>query len=201
MVSVLAVIGAVMGWLLGLAMAVHWGIADAPEVPGISPLARWMQAAVPVEEAGRLYFASMLLILPVVWQVTGAVSTRARRVVVGAVSVAAVAFALEYNGAEGYGWLFDLLALFIALAGTLVTGVLGLRRHAIPASVAWALIAAVPMTPLAALLVLGYMAPAAAMGLLIAWAVASVAWVRSSRVFAMDHESVRAGDEAISGVG
>jgi hypothetical protein len=174
MAAILAVTAMIAGWLLGLAMAADWGIGDSPRVPGVYFVAQWMAATSPVEYAGRFYFLTILLLLPTVWTVCGAVSRRLRWMTAGAFGVASAAIALEYNTPERYGWVVDLVALLIALIATVAVGIVGLRRAAVPRSVAWSLVAALPLTPLGALLVLGYMPPGLAMGLLIAWAGAAI---------------------------
>jgi hypothetical protein len=119
-----------------------------------------MEGGDPVWAWGGLFFLSLALVLPFAWEVTGrARSSAAKRCARGGLLVATAAIALEYS-TPGYGWMFDLVALLVALGGTVACGVSGLRRRTLPPRIAWPLIAAVPLTPIAGFLTFWYLPPA-----------------------------------------
>jgi hypothetical protein len=119
------------------------------------------------------FFLSLLAVLPFAWLVTDRVGSRvARWCTRGGLLLAAAAIGLEYS-TPGYGWLFDLVALLVALGGTVAVGISALRQGALPHRVAWSLIAALPLTPAAGFLVFWYLPPGLTMGLLIGWAAAA----------------------------
>lgn len=80
--------------------------------------------------------------------------------------------ALEYS-TPGYGWMFDLVALLFAIGGTTACGVSGLRRGGLSRRMSWALLSALPLTPVADFLTFWYLPPVLAMGLLLSCAIAS----------------------------
>jgi hypothetical protein len=170
--------------VLGAAMAVQWAVGGREDFsegpPGAATVGPWMVEHLPLMDGGDpvwawggLFFLSLVLVLPFVWEVSGRVGSRAARWCArGGLVVATGCIALEYS-TPGYGWLFDLAALLVALGGTLACGVSGLRRRTLPPRVAWPLIAALPLTPVAAFLVFWYMPPGLTLGLLIAYALAA----------------------------
>ena len=65
------------------------------------------------------------------------------------------------------------MALLTALVGTVWCGLQGLRCGVLPRRVAWALVAALPLTPPAGFLTFWYLPPGLTMGILLAWAAAA----------------------------
>jgi hypothetical protein len=182
----LAMASPVVGTVLGAAMAVQWALGGDEDFsqgpPGAVTIGRWMASNLPLmDDRGEPiwawrgpFFLSVALILPVVWEVTGRVpSSAARSCTRGALLVATAAITLEYS-TPGYGWLFDLAALLVAIAGTAGCGVSALRRRRLPSGISWSLIAVLPLTPLAGFLTFWYMPPGLTMGLLLSWALAAV---------------------------
>lgn len=166
--------------VLGIAMSVQWELGgpatfDAPVYRTVGP---WIAEHVPLMDGSDPrwlwrgpFFVAVLLPLPLVWAVTGSVRSRVGRWLVrGGMGVAAVAIALEYNTAAGYGWLVDLAGLLAAIVGTVVCGLSGLRSGALRRPAAWWLVAALPLTPIAGFLTFWYLPPSLTMGLLISWA-------------------------------
>lgn len=179
-----ALLAPVVALVLGAAMAVQWAIGgredfrDGP--PGFATVGTWMAERLPLMDGDEavwawrgLFFLSLVLALPFAWQVTGRAGSRtgcwAAR---GGLLVATGAIALEYS-TPGYGWLFDLAALLVAVFGTLACGLAGLRRGTLPKRVAWPLVAVVPLTPLGGFLTFWYLPPGLAMGLLMSYALAA----------------------------
>ncbi|WP_238008497.1 hypothetical protein KZZ52_32170 [Dactylosporangium sp. AC04546] len=168
--------------LLGAAMAVQWEVGGGRAVSSLPAPARWMAENLPLLDGGEPvwiwrgpFFVAVLLTVPLVWAVTNhAASASPRLLTRGGLLVAAAAIGIEYNSPGGYGWIFDLAALLAALIGTVWCGLQALRRGLLPRSVAWALIAALPLTPLAGFLTFWYLPPGLAMGTLLAWAIAGV---------------------------
>jgi hypothetical protein len=170
--------------VLGAAMAGQWAVGGRDDLsegpPGAATVLPWMVEHLPIMDGddpvwawGGLFFLSLVLVLPFVWEVTGRVGSRgASWCTRGGLVVATGCIALEYS-TPGYGWMFDLAALLVALGGTLACGVSGLRRRTLPPRVAWPLIAALPLTPLSGFLTFWYLPPGLAMGLLIACALAA----------------------------
>jgi hypothetical protein len=112
--------------------------------------------------------------LPLVWTVTSLVpSAAARRCTRGGLVVAAAAIGLEYS-TPGYGWLFDLVALLVALGGTVACGVSALRHRTLPRRVGWSLVSALPLAPVAGFLVFWYQPPGSTMGLLLGWSLTAI---------------------------
>ncbi|MGR6320342.1 hypothetical protein Q2K19_24155 [Micromonospora soli] len=179
---VLAVIAPLIATVMGAAMAVQWELDGGRAVSSLPQPARWMAENLPLMDGGepvwiwrRPFFVTLLLTLPLVWAVTSHVaSALPRHLTRGGLLVATIAIGLEYNS-PGYGWLFDLIALLAALVGTVWCGLQWLRRGALPRRVAWALIAALPLTPAGGFLTFWYQPPALAMGTLLTWAIAALA--------------------------
>jgi hypothetical protein len=119
------------------------------------------------------FFLSLAAALPFAWSVTSSVPSRSARwcTRIGLL-VATGAIALEYS-TPGYGWLIDLVALLVAIGGTVACGVSALRHRVLPHRITWSLISALPLTPAAGFLVFWYMPPALTVGLLISWALAA----------------------------
>lgn len=182
---VLAVLAPVWATILGAAMAVQWELGAggnfASGPPGAHTVGRWMVETFHLMDGGEPlwwwrgpFFLSLVAVLPFAWWVTGSVGSRvARWCTRGGLLVGAAAIGLEYS-TPGYGWLFDLVALLVALGGTVAVGVSALRQRLLPRRVAWSLIAALPLTPAAGFLVFWYMPPGLTIGLLIGWALAAI---------------------------
>ena len=181
----LAVMAPVVATVLGAAMAVQWelgaGGTFSSGPPGAAAVGPWMAEHLPLMESGEPrwvwrgpFFVSLVLAIPFLWWVTGRVPSRgARRCTRGGFLVATTAIALEYS-TPGYGWLVDLVALLVAIGGTVACGVSALRHDALPRGVAWSLVAVLPLVPAGGFLVLWYMPPGLTVGLLCAWALAAV---------------------------
>ena len=181
---VLAIVAPVWAVVLGAAMAVQWEVGAggnfASGPPGASTVGRWMAETLPLRDGGEPlwwwrgpFFLSVLAVLPLAWSVTDWVDSRvAQWCARGGLLVAAAAIGLEYS-TPGYGWLIDLVALLVALGGTVAVGVSGLRRRTLPRGVAWSLVAALPLTPAAGFLVFWYLPPGLTIGLLMSWALAA----------------------------
>lgn len=179
-----AVLAPFVATVLGAAMAVQWAIGGRrdfhDEPPGFTTIGTWMAENLPLMDGldpvwawQGLFFLSLVLALPFVWELTGRVDAPAARWCTRAgLLVATGAIALEYS-TPGYGWLFDLAALLVALVGTLGCGVSALRRRTLPPRVAWPLVVALPLTPLTGFLTFWYLPPGLAVGLLIAYALAA----------------------------
>lgn len=181
---VLAVLAPVWATVLGAAMAVQWELGAGGNFttgpPGAGTVGRWMAETLPLMDGDEPlwwwrgpFFISLVAVLPFAWCVTSLGGSRlARWCTRGGLLIAAAATGLQYS-TPGYGWLFDLVALLVALSGTVAVGISALRRRALPRPVAWSLIAALPLTPAAGFLVFWYMPPGLTIGLLIGWAVAA----------------------------
>ncbi|MEU2986202.1 hypothetical protein ABZ647_17550 [Micromonospora aurantiaca] len=175
----LAVLAPLVAAVLGAAMATQWEVGGGRAVSSLPAPARWMAENLPLFDGGEPawiwrgpFFVSVLLTLPLVWTVTGHATATPRRLTRYGLLAAAIAIGLEYNS-PGYGWMFDLVALLTALAGTVWCGLQGLRRGVLPRRVAWALIAALPLTPPSGFLTFWYLPPGLTMGVLLAWAAAA----------------------------
>lgn len=181
---VLAVLAPVWATVLGAAMAVQWELGADGDFgsgpPGAPTVGRWMADNLPLMDGGEPlwwwrgpFFLALVAVLPFAWSVTSRVpSAAARWCTRGGLVVAAGAIALEYS-TPGYGWLFDLVALLVALGGTVACGVLALRQRVLPHRITWSLISSSPLTPAAGFLVFWYLPPALTIGLLISWALAA----------------------------
>ncbi len=181
---VIAMVSPVVAIVLGAAMSVQWAIGgdDLGTWPaGPAAIARWMAEHLPLMDSDGEpiwawrgpFFLSLALILPLVWEVTARVaSSVARWCTRGGLLVATFAIGLEYS-TPGYGWLFDLAALLVAIAGTVACGVSGLRRRRLPSAISWSLMAVLPLTPVAGFLVFWYMPPGLTLGLLLSWTLAA----------------------------
>lgn len=181
---VLAVLAPVGATVLGAAMAVQWELgaggtfANGP--PGAYTVGPWLAEALPLMDGRepvwwwrRSFFLSILAVLPFAWWVTGRVGSQvARWCTRGGLLAAAAIVGVEYSTA-GDGWPYDLVALLVALGGTVAVGVSALRRRHLPRTAAWSLIAVLPLTPAAGFLVFWYLPPGLALGLLIGWALAA----------------------------
>lgn len=189
---VLVVLAPVWATVFGAAMAVQGelgGSGDFEGPPGAETVGRWMAETLPLMEAGQPlwwwrgpFFLCLVALLPFVWAVTSRVpSASARRCTRGGLVVAATAIGLEYS-TPGYGWLFDLAALLVALGGTVACGISALRHRALPRRFAWSLISALPLTPPAGFLVFWYQPPGLTMGLLLSWALAAALGPEAERV-------------------
>src|SRR5829696_1988003 len=164
---VLAVASPVWATVLGAAMAVQWelgaGGTFASGPPGAHTVGLWMADTLPLMNGREPawwwrgpFFLSIFAALPFAWWVTGRSGSRlARWCTRGGMLVAGAMVGLEYSTA-GYGWPYDLVALLVALGGTVAVGVSALRRRDLPRAVAWSLIAVVPLTPAAGFLVFWY---------------------------------------------
>ncbi|WP_312247087.1 hypothetical protein [Micromonospora sp. D75] len=177
---VLAVLAPVIAAVLGAAMATQWEVGGGRAVSSLPAPSRWMAENLPLFDGGEPawiwrgpFFVSVLLALPLVWTVTGHATAMPRRLTRYGLLTAGIAIGLEYSS-PGYGWLFDLVALLTALVGTVWCGLQGLRRGVLSRRVAWALVAALPLTPPAGFLTFWYLPPGLTMGLLLAWAAAAV---------------------------
>ena len=177
---VLAVLAPVIAAVLGAAMATQWEVGGGRAVSSLPAPSRWMAENLPLFDGGEPawiwrgpFFVSVLLALPLVRTVTGHATAMPRRLTRYGLLTAGIAIGLEYS-TPGYGWLFDLVALLTALVGTVWCGLQGLRRGVLPRRVAWALVAALPLTPPAGFLTFWYLPPGLTMGLLLAWAAAAV---------------------------
>ncbi|MFJ8201956.1 hypothetical protein [Micromonospora chalcea] len=177
---VLAVLAPVIAAVLGAAMATQWEVGGGRAVSSLPAPSRWMAENLPLFDGGEPawiwrgpFFVSVLLALPLVWTVTGHATAMPRRLTRYGLLTAGIAIGLEYS-TPGYGWLFDLVALLTALVGTVWCGLQGLRRGVLSRRVAWALVAALPLTPPAGFLTFWYLPPGLTMGLLLAWAAAAV---------------------------
>lgn len=180
----LVLLAPVWATVLGAAMAVQWELGDGGDFedgpPGAATVSRWMADTLPLMDAGDPrwwwrgpFFLCLVALAPFVWAVTSRVpSAAARWCTRGGLVVAAAAIGLQYSS-PGYGWLFDLVALLVALGGTVACGVSALRHRALPRRVAWSLVAALPLTPPAGFLVFWYLPPGLTMGLLLSWALAA----------------------------
>ena len=183
----MAVLAPLLAMLLGAAMAVQWAVRgglsfdDGP--PGAGTVGRWMAATLPLmDERGDPlwlwrgpFFVVGLMTLPLLWNVTAFVrSPVARWSSRGGLLVVTAAMAVEYNSASGDGWLIDLAALAVAVVGTATCGVSVLRASTLPPRVGWAMLAVLPLTPVASFLTFWYLPPGATMGLLLSWAVVSL---------------------------
>ncbi|MEV6690361.1 hypothetical protein AB0M35_02625 [Micromonospora sp. NPDC051196] len=178
---VLAVLAPLIAAVLGAAMATQWEVGGGRAVWSLPAPARWMAENLPLFEGSEPawiwrgpFFVSVLLTLPLVWVVTRRATAAPRRLTRYGLLAATIAIGLEYNS-PGYGWVFDLVALLTALVGTVWCGLQGLRRGALPRRGAWALVAALPLTPPAGFLTFWYLPPGLTMGTLIAWAAAAIA--------------------------
>jgi hypothetical protein len=181
---VLAVVAPVWATVLGAAMAVQWelgaGGTFASGPPGAYTVGPWMADALPLMDGGEPvwwwrgpFFLSILAVLPFAWWVTGRVGSHvARWCTRGGLLMAGAVVGWEYSS-PGYGWPYDLVALLVALGGTVAVGISGLRRRHLPRAVAWSLIAVLPLTPAAGFLVFWYLPPGLTLGLLIGWALAA----------------------------
>ncbi len=179
-----AVVAPLLAMVLGAAMAVQWELGGDGDLshgaPGMATIGGWMAEHLPLMRAGEPvwawrgpFFVSLLLAVPFAWKVTGRVHSRAARWCTRLGLLAATgAVALEYN-TPGYGWLFDLAALLVTIGGTVACGISGLRRRTLPARSAWALVSALPLTPIAGFLTFWYLPPGLAMGVLLAHAAAA----------------------------
>lgn len=177
---VLALLAPVWATVFGAAMAVQWELGDSDEFadwpPVTDSVGRWMADTLPLMEAGEPswwwrgpFFLCLVAVLPLVWSVTGHVpSAVARACTRGGLLVAAGAIGVEYSS-PGYGWVLDLVALLVALAGTVAGGVSVFRHRALPRRLAWSMVAAAPLTPPAGFLVFWYLPPGLTMGLLLSW--------------------------------
>lgn len=188
---VLAVVAPLWAVVLGAAMAVQWELGAGGSFVDGPPLAptvgRWMAESLPLMDGEEPlwwwrgpFFLALVAVLPFAWSVTGRVGPVARWCTRGGLLVASAAIGLEYS-TPGYGWLFDLVALLVALGGTVAVGVSALRRHVVPRGAAWSLIAALPLTPAAGFLVFWYLPPGLTLGLLIGWALAALQVGRQPR--------------------
>jgi hypothetical protein len=178
----LALVAPLMATVLGAAMAVQWALGTGDDLtagpPGASTVGRWMAENLPLMSNGEPvwawrgpYFLSIVFVLPFVWEVTARVgSSAARWCTRGGLLVATAAIALEYS-TPGYGWLFDLVALCVAIFATTACGISGLRRATLPPRMAWTLCAALPLTPLAGFLTFWYAPPSLTTGLLLTYAI------------------------------
>ena len=177
-------------------MAVQWELGAGGDFAGGPPGARtvgpWMADNLPLMDGGEPlwwwrgpFFLSLVAVLPYVWSITSRVPSAASRWCTrGGLLVAAGAIGLEYS-TPGYGWLFDLVALLVAVGGTVAVGASALRRRALPRRIAWSLIAVLPLTPAAGFLVFWYLPPGLTMGLLIGWALAATLSGRDRHVDAL----------------
>ncbi|MGC5031783.1 hypothetical protein [Micromonospora sp. DT229] len=177
----LAVLAPLVAVVLGAAMATQWEVGGGRAVWSLPAPARWMAENLPLFDGSEPawiwrgpFFVSVLLALPLVWTVTGLATAAPRRLTRYGLLAATIAIGLEYNS-PGYGWVFDLAALLTALVGTVWCGLQGLRHGMLPRRVAWALVAALPLTPPAGFLTFWYLPPGLTMGLLLAWAAAAIA--------------------------
>jgi hypothetical protein len=181
---VAALAAPLLATVLGAAMAVQWAVGGGESFregpPGMATIGRWMAEHLPLMNGSEPvwawrgpFFLSLVLALPFVWEVTGQVTSRAARWCTrGGLLLATGAIALEYS-TPGYGWMVDLVALIFALGGTLACGVSGLRRRTLPRLIAWPLVAALPLTPVAGFLTFWYLPPGLAVGPLLAYALAA----------------------------
>lgn len=199
---ILAILAPVWASALGAAMAVQWELGAggnfASGPPGAPTIGRWMAETLPLMDGDEPlwwwrgpFFLSLVAVLPFAWWVTGRAGSRvARWCTRGGLLVGAAAVGLQYS-TPGYGWLFDLVALSLALGGTVAVGVSALRQRMLPRPVAWSLIAALPLTPPAGLLVFWYLPPGLTIGLLIGWALAASLMGRQpgDRREVLDHDS------------
>ncbi|PMR61011.1 hypothetical protein C1A38_11305 [Verrucosispora sp. ts21] len=183
----LAVPAPLIAMVLGAAMATQWEVGGGRDIWSLPAPARWMAENLPLFAGSEPawiwhgpFFVSMLLTLPLVWTVTRHATAAPRRLTRYGLLAATIAIGLEYNS-PGYGWVFDLVALLTALVGTVWCGVQGLRRGVLPRRVAWALVAALPLTPPAGFLTFWYLPPGLTMGILLAWAAAAIAAGRDER--------------------
>lgn len=176
-----AVIAPLLATVLGGAMAVQWELGGGRAAGSLPQPARWMAENLPLVDGDEPvwmwrgpFFVTVVLALPLVWAVTGhAASALPRHLTRVGLLAAAVAIGLEYNS-PGWGWVFDLVALLVALVGTVWCGVQAIRRDTLPRRVAWSLVAALPLTPVGGVLTYGYLPPALTVGTLLAWAVAAL---------------------------
>lgn len=181
---VLAVLAPVWATVLGAAMAVQWELGAGGDFdsgpPGAATVGPWIAEGLPLMNGVEPlwwwrgpFFLSLVAVLPFAWWLTSRVPSLASRWCTrGGLLIAAAAIGLEYS-TPGYGWLFDLVALLVALAGTVGCGVSAIRQRVLPRRISFALIAALPLTPAAGFLVFWYMPPALTVGLLISWALAA----------------------------
>jgi hypothetical protein len=181
----LALVAPLMATVLGAAMAVQWALGGGDDLtqgpPGTATVGLWMAEHLPLMSDGEpvwvwrgSFFLSLVLVIPFVWDVTGRVTSRAARWCTrGGLLAATAAIALEYS-TPGYGWLFDLAALCIAIFATTACGISGLRQATLPRRMSWTLCAALPLTPVAGFLTFWYLPPSLTMGLLLTYAMASV---------------------------
>ena len=181
---VLAMVAPVAATIMGAAMAVQWALGAGDDFrtgpPGAATVGLWMAEHLPLMDGGDpvwawrgLFFVSLLLALPFVWQVTARVGSSAARWSTRAgLLLATAAIALEYNS-PGYGWMFDLAFLLVAILGSVACGTSGLRQRSLPPSCAWALVSALPLTPIAGFLTFWYLPPGLTIGLLLAYATAA----------------------------
>lgn len=181
---VLTVLAPVWAMVLGAAMAVQWelgaGGTFAGGPPGAHTVGSWMAGALPLMNGDEPvwwwrgpFFLSILAVLPFAWSVTDRVGGRvARWCVRGGLLAAGAMVGLEYS-TPGYGWPYDLVALLIAVGGTVAVGVSALRQRQLPRAVAWSLMAVLPLTPAAGFLVFWYLPPGLTLGLLMGWALAA----------------------------
>ena len=180
----LAMVAPLVGTVLGAAMAVQWALGSSDAFnqgpPGAATIGMWMAEHLVLMHDGEPvwawrgpFFLSLVLIIPFVWEVTRRVPSRAARWSTRAgLVVATAAIALEYNS-PGYGWIFDLAALLVTVFGTVACGISGLRHRTLPPRLAWTLIGALPLTPIAGFLTFWYLPPGLTIGLLLAYAVAA----------------------------
>lgn len=180
----LALVAPLMATVLGAAMAVQWALGAGDDFtqgpPGAATVGTWMAEHLPLMRDGEPvwawrgpFFLSLAFVIPFVWEVTARVPSRAARWCTRAGLLAATAaIALQYS-TPGYGWMFDLAALCIAVVGTTACGISGLRRATLPRRMSWTLCAALPLTPVAGFLTFWYLPPGLTMGLLLTYAMAS----------------------------
>lgn len=183
--QILAVVAPVCAVVLGVAMAVQWELGDDGDFgggpPGAATVGPWMADHLPLMDGSEPlwwwrgpFFLCLVAALPYVWSVTSrAPSAAARWCARTGLLVATGAIALEYS-TPGYGWLVDMVALLVAIGGTVACGVSALRHRALPRKTAWSLIAVLPLVPAGGFLVFWYMPPALTVGLLLSWALAAL---------------------------
>jgi hypothetical protein len=180
-----ALLAPVWATVLGAAMAVQGelgaGTFFVGAAPGAATVGPWMAENLPLMSQGDPvwwwrgpFFLALLMVLPFAWWVSARTpSAAARWCTRGGLVAAALIIGVEYSTAAGHGWILDLLALLVALLGTLAVGLSGLRAG-MSRRVAWPLLAALPLTPLAGFLVFWYLPPGLAIGMLVAWAAAAL---------------------------
>ncbi len=151
----------VVATVLGAAMAVQWAISGRLDFdggpPGAGTIGRWMAENLPLMGEGGeplwVWRGPFFLSLAMILPLAWAVTGRV--------------------GSATARW-----STRVGLLGA--TGAIALRRRTLPRPVAWALVAALPLTPVGGSLTFWYLPPGLAIGLLIAWAVAGVLWVDDS---------------------